>query len=64
MPETSPAPHRTLVQISDVHVLARGLQHDVVDTLGNLELLLNRVESSGLRPDLLLLTGDLTDRGE
>jgi 3',5'-cyclic AMP phosphodiesterase CpdA len=57
-------PRRTLVQISDVHLLAEGLQHGCVDTLGNLDLLLQRLEWSGLRPDLLLLTGDLTDKGE
>ncbi len=55
---------RTVIQISDVHVLAEGLQHGCVDTLGNLDLVLRRVEKSGLRPDLLLFTGDLTDQGE
>lgn len=64
MTETDDSARRTLVQISDIHVLAEGLQHGCVDTLANLELVLRRVENSGLRPDLLLLTGDLTDRGE
>lgn len=54
---------RTLIQVSDVHLLEEGLQHGVVDTDHNLDLVLRRVEKSGLRPDALLLTGDLTDGG-
>jgi Icc protein len=55
---------RTLIQISDTHLLGEGLQHDRIDTLANLDLVLRRVEASDLRPDLILLTGDLADRGE
>jgi 3',5'-cyclic AMP phosphodiesterase CpdA len=63
-PPQAPAGHTTIIQISDVHLLAEGLQHGCVDTLANLDLVLQRIERSGLRPDLLLLTGDLTDKGE
>ncbi len=47
-----------------MHLLAEGLQHGAVDNFANLDLVLGRIEDSELRPDLLLLSGDLADRGE
>ena len=52
-----------IVQITDVHLRSSGLLHGRVDTTANLEAVLERVAGSGLRPDLLLLSGDLADDG-
>jgi 3',5'-cyclic-AMP phosphodiesterase len=56
---------RTLVHVSDTHILptpADRLQG--VDTLQTLEQVLEYVASSGVRPDALVVSGDLANHGE
>ncbi|MBV8717761.1 MAG: phosphodiesterase [Chloroflexi bacterium] len=56
---------RTLVHISDTHILptpADRLQG--VDTLQTLERVLEYVSSSGVRPDAVVVSGDLANHGE
>jgi 3',5'-cyclic AMP phosphodiesterase CpdA len=56
---------RTLVHISDTHILptpADRLQG--VDTLRTLEQVLEYASSSGIRPDALIVSGDLANAGE
>ncbi len=57
-------PTATLIQISDPHVEVAGATARYgTDTAVVLERALRRVEDSGLRPDALVLTGDLTEHG-
>ncbi|WP_233159455.1 metallophosphoesterase [Pseudonocardia sp. MH-G8] len=58
-----PARH-TLVQLTDLHLVADGaaLPHGI-DTTALLDRALRAVEESGLTPDALVLTGDLTEHG-
>lgn len=61
-----PRPSHTFVHISDTHLPGERspLYGSDADADSNLDLMLSRLVSSGLRPDALLLTGDLTDRGD
>jgi Icc protein len=60
-----PAPARTLLHLSDTHLLAGDKRlGDRYDTEHNLRRTLDRVESLGVRPDAIVFTGDLTDLGE
>ncbi|HLZ27152.1 MAG TPA: metallophosphoesterase [Chloroflexota bacterium] len=56
---------RTLVHISDTHILptADDRLHGV-DTLHNLQAVLQHVVDSGTRPDALVVSGDLANGGE
>ncbi|TFD27576.1 metallophosphoesterase [Cryobacterium cryoconiti] len=59
-----PASH-LIAHISDTHFLAgnRAL-YGTVDTDGPVRQAMEQLERSGLRPDALLFTGDIADRGE
>ncbi|MBD7956226.1 metallophosphoesterase [Microbacterium sp. Sa4CUA7] len=60
-----PRPAKTFVHLADTHLPGeRSLLYGAADADGHLALLLERIESSGLRPDALLLAGDLVDRGD
>lgn len=60
-----PRPSRTFVHLTDVHLPGSATPlYGAADADGHLRALLRRLEDSGLRPDALLLTGDLADRGE
>ncbi|MFF2632807.1 metallophosphoesterase [Microbacterium sp. NPDC058021] len=60
-----PRPAKTFVHLADTHLPGdRALLYGAADADGHLELLLERIEASGLRPDALLLAGDLVDRGD
>lgn len=61
-----PRPSHTFVHISDTHLPAERspLYGSGTDADANLELMLERLVSSGLKPDALLMTGDLVDRGD
>ncbi len=61
-----PRPSHTFVHISDTHLPGERspLYGSGADADANLSLMLTRLVASGLRPDALLLTGDLTDRGD
>jgi Icc protein len=64
MPE-HPAPDRVLLHLSDTHLRAGGSRiWDVVDGARNLARALAVIEESGVRPDAVVFTGDLVDRGE
>ncbi len=53
-----------MVQISDVHLTTTGSLPPGVRPRDNLLRGLRLLEETGLRPDVLLLTGDLADKGE
>lgn len=53
-----------LVQISDIHLTTSGLLSPGVRPRDNLVSGLRLLEASGIRPDVLLLTGDLADTGD
>jgi 3',5'-cyclic AMP phosphodiesterase CpdA len=56
---------RTLVHLSDSHVLPTDADRlQGVDTLQNVRDILQVVEDSGLRPDALIVSGDLANHGE
>ncbi len=61
-----PRPSHTFVHISDTHLPAERspLYGSGTDADSNLSLMLDRLVASGLKPDALLMTGDLTDRGD
>ncbi|WP_105566879.1 metallophosphoesterase [Microbacterium halophytorum] len=60
-----PPAHRTLVHISDTHLLAGGARlYDRFAVEDNLRRTLDRVEQAGEGADALVFTGDLTDLGE
>lgn len=60
-----PPARRTLLHLSDTHLLAgnRALGGRF-DTAANLARTLEAAEATGIRPDAVVFTGDLTDLGE
>lgn len=59
-----PRPNHCLLHLSDTHLVEGGNLYGGVDSTATLQRLLGDVEASGVRPDALVFTGDLTDRGE
>lgn len=60
-----PPPRRTLLHVSDTHFLAGNAPlSGRIDTAANLDLTLAAIERTQVRPDALVVTGDLTDLGE
>lgn len=60
-----PRPDHFLLHISDTHVLAGGEKlYGSVDSEQHLRALLTEVEASGGRPEAIIFTGDLADRGQ
>jgi 3',5'-cyclic AMP phosphodiesterase CpdA len=60
-----PAAERVLLHLSDTHLRAPGpLLFNRVDGARRLELALGGIEASGVSPDGIVFTGDLTDLGE
>jgi len=58
-------PTHLIAHFSDPHLLGGGRrQFGVVDSTGHLVAALEQLERSGLRPDAIVFTGDLTDLGE
>jgi Icc protein len=56
---------RTLVHLSDTHILPTDDERlQGVDTLRNVRDVLQLVVDSGLRPDALIVSGDLANSGE
>ncbi|MGA7147482.1 MAG: metallophosphoesterase [Microbacterium sp.] len=56
---------RTLLHLSDTHLLGGGRTlGGRFDTLANLTRTLEVAEATGIRPDAIVFTGDLTDLGE
>ncbi|MET4098647.1 Icc protein [Agrococcus sp. UYP10] len=60
-----PRPNHFLLHISDTHLLAGGGSlYDRVPSEVHLRRLFAEFEASGARPDAIVFTGDLADRGE
>ncbi|MFE1665982.1 phosphodiesterase [Microbacterium sp. P02] len=60
-----PPARRTIVHLSDTHLMGGNRPlGERYDTAGNLARALAAVERSGVRPDAIVFTGDLTDLGE
>ncbi|WP_433558191.1 metallophosphoesterase [Pseudonocardia xinjiangensis] len=59
----TPAPEHTLIQFTDLHLVADGVRY-AIDPAEALTRALAAVEESGVAPSALLFTGDLTDEGE
>jgi 3',5'-cyclic-AMP phosphodiesterase len=57
-------PRYTLVQISDPHVPADGLLFGRVDACARVQASIEMIAAAGCSPDVLLLSGDMADRGE
>jgi 3',5'-cyclic-AMP phosphodiesterase len=60
-----PRPDHFLLHISDTHLLGGGgLLYDRVASEHHLRTLFDEFEASGARPEAIVFTGDLADRGE
>ncbi|CAN7331946.1 phosphodiesterase [Microbacterium sp. LjRoot45] len=60
-----PAPERVLLHVSDTHLRAGApLLFDAIDGRERLSRALDGIEASGVRPDVIVFTGDLVDLGE
>ncbi|MDV7242848.1 MULTISPECIES: phosphodiesterase [Rhodococcus] len=58
-------PDHYILHVSDTHFVTDGaLLHDCVDSDANLSRLFERLEKAGRRPEAIVFTGDLADRGE
>ncbi|MGY4857795.1 phosphodiesterase [Cryobacterium sp. AP23] len=58
-------PDYFLLHLSDTHLLADGNRlYGSVDSAKHVERLIRDVEASGGRPDAIIITGDLADKGE
>ena len=59
-----PRPDYVLLHISDTHLISDGSLYGAVDADGRLVELLEQLKLSGVRPDVIVFTGDLADTGE
>ncbi|WP_111721525.1 phosphodiesterase [Homoserinimonas sp. OAct 916] len=60
-----PRPKHFLLHLSDTHLIAGDeLLYDTVDADGHLRRLFDEFESSGSRPEAIVFTGDLADKGD
>lgn len=60
-----PRPSVTIAQLTDVHLTADGSPlHGAVDSDRTLVTAIARLEASGIRPDAVVLSGDLADKGD
>ncbi|GAB3615519.1 3',5'-cyclic adenosine monophosphate phosphodiesterase CpdA [Okibacterium endophyticum] len=60
-----PRPDHFLLHISDTHLLGGGRRlYNSVDSAHHLRQLFDEVEASGGRPEAIVFTGDLADKGE
>ena len=60
-----PRPDHVIVHISDTHFLTgEGRLYDRVDSVAQLREMLAALERTGRRPEAIVFTGDLADRGE
>jgi 3',5'-cyclic AMP phosphodiesterase CpdA len=57
-------PRYTIVQISDPHVPADGFLFDRVDACARVQASVGMIAAAGCSPDVLVLSGDVADRGE
>lgn len=61
-----PRPNHFILHLSDTHFIAGdgGLYGSTVDSEAQLRRLFDEVEASGGRPEAIVITGDLADKGE
>ncbi|QAV70130.1 phosphodiesterase [Salinibacterium sp. UTAS2018] len=60
-----PRPDHYVLHLSDVHLLAGGRRlYDSLDSETKLRQLFAELEASGSRPEAIVITGDLADKGE
>jgi len=61
-----PAPERILLHLSDTHLRAPSTPRlfDAVDGFARLTEAIRAIEAGGIRPDAIVVTGDLADLGE
>ena len=65
LPGEHPRPRHFLLHLSDTHLLGGDNPlYGAVDSHANLRALFTRLEDSGQRPEAIVFTGDLADRGE
>lgn len=57
-------PDFCVLHLSDTHLVAEGILYGDVDSAERLRQILGDVQASKARPDALVFSGDLTDRGE
>jgi Icc protein len=57
-------PDHFLLHLSDTHFVSTGLLYGDVDAHARLTEVFAAVEASGLRPEAIVFTGDLADKGE
>lgn len=59
-----PRPNHFILHLSDTHLLADGQLYDRVDSEAKLRKVFDDLERSGARPQAIVFTGDLADKGE
>jgi 3',5'-cyclic AMP phosphodiesterase CpdA len=60
-----PEPAHFLLHLSDTHFVdGGGMLHDVVDSEANLRAMFDGFDRADARPEALILTGDIADRGD
>lgn len=59
-----PRPDHFLVHLSDTHLVGEGELYDAVDSEERVRQIFAELAESGARPEALVFTGDLADRGE
>ena len=65
LPAEHPRPRHFILHLSDTHLVGENrLLYGDVDSRARLHRLFERLRNSEMRPDALVLTGDLADRGE
>lgn len=57
-------PNHFILHLSDTHLLADGQLYDRVDSEAKLRKVFDDLEQSGARPEAIIFTGDLADKGE
>jgi 3',5'-cyclic AMP phosphodiesterase CpdA len=57
-------PRYTILQVSDPHVPAEGFLFDRVDACARVQASVEMIAAAGCSPDVLVLSGDVADRGE
>jgi 3',5'-cyclic AMP phosphodiesterase CpdA len=56
-------PNHVLVHVSDPHYVEEGLLYGELDPQTGLVEVLDAIEASGLKPEAIIFSGDLTDKG-
>lgn len=59
-----PRPDHFILHLSDTHLVAGDRLHGTVDSEERLRQLVDELEESGSRPEAIIFTGDLADKGE